>query len=237
MVVVTDEIINKFLQKLILIFKQWFCFPEVVRSQYFVLDEVRQNLLEVGLSLDVIDGIFISGRNSFLGSDEPTVVEKEVSSRYGLQKGSLTSYFKLTDRRVASFQWSDPSNSGILLIASSFIVNAKTVIFIFLFIFYQLPNQPIEQCLLTFQQIFNVSFIGWVEILLVWFNEIYGSVEIVSAILDISRSAVDCTLNSQIFPNRHAQKYSASEWIFEKFRNVFVCCEILNIIENLHLHL
>ena len=134
------DIIDKFLQKLILIFEQRFGFPKVVRSNNFVLDEVRQNFLEIRLPLDVIDGIFISRCDSFLGSNEPAVVKKEISARNGLQKSSLTSNFKFTYRRIASFQWSDPSHCGILLVTSSFIVNTKTVVSIFFLIFYQLPN-------------------------------------------------------------------------------------------------
>lgn len=103
-VVMIYDIIDKFLQKLILIFEQRFGFPKVVRSNNFVLDEVRQNFLEIRLPLDVIDGIFISRCDSFLGSNEPAVVKKEISARNGLQKSSLTSNFKFTYRRIASFQ-------------------------------------------------------------------------------------------------------------------------------------
>ena len=54
--------------------------------------------------MDAIDRIFIGRRDSFLGSDKPAVMEKKISARDGLQKSSLTSDFKLTYRRITSFQ-------------------------------------------------------------------------------------------------------------------------------------
>ena len=73
--IVMSKIIDKLVQKLILIFDKRLSFPEIVRSDNFILNEIGKNFLQVRFHLNIIDGLFVSWWDWFLLGYEPTVVK------------------------------------------------------------------------------------------------------------------------------------------------------------------
>ena len=55
-----SKIIDKLVQKLILIFDKGLSFPEIVRSDNFILDEIGKNFFQVRFHLNMIDRLLVS---------------------------------------------------------------------------------------------------------------------------------------------------------------------------------
>ena len=85
-------------------------------------------------------------------------------------------------------------------------MDAETCVFgLFLVLTDQLPYQTVKQCFLSFQKVLDIRLVSCVEILFMGFDEINGSIEIISAILDTFRFSTHNTLNTKIFSDSHAQ--------------------------------
>lgn len=56
--------------------------PQVIGPDNLVLDEVGKCLFEIGLSLDIIECLFVVRSEGAFASDDCSIVEQEISVHY-----------------------------------------------------------------------------------------------------------------------------------------------------------
>lgn len=78
MVVVGNQVADQLLQHSVFSLHHRLGSPEVVRADYLRLDQISQDLLQVGFALDIGGGAIVGGGDCSFACNYPAVVEEEI---------------------------------------------------------------------------------------------------------------------------------------------------------------
>lgn len=152
----------------------------------------------------------------------------------------LISYFVLPDLRVVCLYWPYPRNGCLLacffMIMSEIDTMSHLLILLFT-VLYSLPNEPIEQWSLSFDQIFNKLLVATVEVFLLRFQSFNCRNEVVSAVLNAFRFPTCKAFYSIGFLYHLADQKSISIGILKKLLILLLNLQRAQYFEYLHLHL